>query len=276
MGEKRIVVTDKTKVYGIAKKKESVASVLIDPNIKDLTVTYGFDKLQNIPGKFLIKVVKKKNEENIQLRDGSWTVVLPLVIKDVHGNKAKLSIWPNHKSFGLIIENNVYYMENIKTGKFPDKKPHGLSSRWGFKFDEAPEAICEKFSLVGYIDGTASGNILGFDNVYRYDACRNCLKKVFGDSSENCKECKAPLVVVPYFHFHVDIAIVIENEEEEIVQFKGFKKMLKDINIEDHKTDEELQEEYFGKNVEITYTTNRNFYGEVMEEKIRESFIIKE
>ena len=66
----------------------------IDPNVKDLTVTYGFDKKQNIPGKFLIKIVKKKKVEDVQLPDGSGTVVLPLVIKDVHGNKAKLSIWP--------------------------------------------------------------------------------------------------------------------------------------------------------------------------------------
>ena len=93
--------------------------------------------------------------------DGSTTAVLPLVIKDIHGNKAFMSIWPNHKAFGSITENHVYYMENIKTGKYPDIKPHSLNSKWGFKLVEASDEISKKFSQIGYIDGTITGNILG-------------------------------------------------------------------------------------------------------------------
>ena len=70
-------------------------------------------------------------------------------------------VWPNHKPFESFVENTVYYIENIKTGKFPDTKPHGLNSRWGFKIVEAPEAVSKKFSQVEYIDGTTTGNILG-------------------------------------------------------------------------------------------------------------------
>ena len=41
-------------------------------------------------------------------------------------------------------------------------------------------------SKIGYIDGTATGNILGFEDIYRYDVCKACFKKVNGEKNGNC------------------------------------------------------------------------------------------
>ena len=81
---------------------------------------------------------------------------------------------------------------------------------------------------------------------------------------------------MPYFNFHVDITIAIESDEEEIIQFKGFKKMINDIKIEDLTTDEQLQEGYFGKKVEITYIAEKkkNLNGKMEDKKTCESFKI--
>ena len=96
---------------------------IIAPKIDDwekntlrLAAVFNFEKMKPINGKFILKVVKKEDVRIIVNEEkGMTTKCLPIVVKDITGEKNQISLWPNHIKFEKIQEGKTYFFENIGT-----------------------------------------------------------------------------------------------------------------------------------------------------------------
>ena len=140
----KLMIVQKTGIFqiGIGKKSisDSAPSLLGYETLEKIET---MDMKATIRGKFLLKVVQKKNLRKVETKYGP-TKLLPLVVKDLYGKKNILSIWPSHKNPDLVIEGKVYIVSNIMTDKYPDEKPFYICSRKYFRMDIAPQDFQEK------------------------------------------------------------------------------------------------------------------------------------
>ena len=189
-----------------------------------LNTTANVEKMQPIKGKFILKVVKKDNVRTFINKAGGTSNFLPLVVKDITGEKTQITLWPNHVKYEEIQENKTYFFENIGTGYFPPSKPHHLASRINFKLTEVPEMVSAKFDLISYFDKIVEGEIFGASSFHHYKSCLSCYKKIWDESSKKCysKICGKE-IEIPNIDFNC--LMEIQTAIDQVV-IKVFKRML--------------------------------------------------
>ena len=118
----------------------------------------------------MLKIVRSMNERTVF--QGKSTL-LPTVVKDIEGTKTNLSFWQNHVDLGILKEGRVYAISNLVTEKYPNTKPYYLATRLGTKVELVSSEVEKQFETILYVDGTFTGEIVGFQDVHNYKVALN-------------------------------------------------------------------------------------------------------
>lgn len=212
----RLIVTESSLIL-LGRKIEGMADAANPGN--DLSICANLDPQQDVPGNLVLKVVKVQRPRKVETRYGQ-TNVQQLFMKDIHGDKIVISIWQGHPSFDKIEDGKVYTIGSLKTERYPEKKPHNLSTKKISKFDLASKEIQEEFCKVKWQDDEFEGTVVGFMDFLGFSSCMNCRCSVRDEKiGSNCPKCSLKLEEV-YEDFRC--TMIIENEESkiEVVLFK--------------------------------------------------------
>ena len=104
------------------------------------------------------------------------TPVRKLLVKDKEGTEAKISVWSHF--IEQVHLDKIYRITNMRIEKFPDKKPHQISTTFTTKIIDITDEKKEEFKGVSLIAGTVHGHVEVFHGIYKYDCCYKCKCKV--------------------------------------------------------------------------------------------------
>ena len=173
-------------------------------------------------------------------------------------------------SFDDIHESKVYTFEKLFTRDWPKFKPYQLQMKKDSKMTLMPDEE-ERFSEIGYIDGTFQGTIVGFEEILDYGSCLQCNSKVSAPDDKKCSRCNFEFDSA---QFDFKFEMMMESNCK-LQTFTGFKR-----NLPDH---EDLGLS-FATSSQVSVTLNNTYndtkasitYTKELVEGGEENFIIQE
>ena len=142
-------------------------------DFKKISDTFELEVNTDFFGKLLAKIVDKK--EPVFLKPNKSFVQATL--KDLEGSKTNITFWSNDVDCNEIEVNQVYIIENIRTGNYPSQKPFFLSTKRNTRIKKVTDTkYINKFKAINFEDGKFDGIVLGFYGVLAYYSCNFCNK----------------------------------------------------------------------------------------------------
>ena len=141
--------------------------------------------------------------------------------KDTSGDKILFTLFG--KDMDLCEIGRCYKLSSMKISGFKtdDEEWYRLNSVSTTKIEEASSIPFENVSTA---DHHFIGTILGFQDVQTFEACKACWCK--SEDKEKCSKCGASGTETGFF-----FTVVMEDEDEEMVMFFGFKNVLSGLEI---------------------------------------------
>ena len=168
---KSVTITTSTSVC-LGKPIEGL-EISTDVLLQDLSICANLDPHTDVPGVLFLKVVKIHRAKKVT---GPWgeTSVQEISMKDIKGSKTIISIWESHPFFTKIEDGKVYLIENLKTEKYPKKKPHNLTTKKNTNFNLADPSIEIRFHDIKWQDNIFEGRIVAFNDFNAFSSCLKC------------------------------------------------------------------------------------------------------
>lgn len=143
--------------------------------------------------------------------------------KDTSGDKILFTLFG--KNMDLCEFGRCYKLTNLKVSGFKtdDEEWYRLNSVSTTKIEEASSF---PFESVSTADHHFTGTILGFQDVQTFEACKACRCKT--EDKEKCSKCGA---LAPGTEKAFFFTVVMEDEDEEMTMFFGFKNVLNGLEI---------------------------------------------
>ena len=221
------------------KKKKSDQKVILT-NFTDCETLTEKDRIE----KLTVLIISKSGD--IEGKFGKYHIV---TAKDYEGKKNSLSIY--HDKTKKVQPENLITLTALKKQSFKkaDEEFHRLGTTWKTQIFEAIEEEKEQFKNVMLGDEKTRVNILGFENLKKYESCQKCWTKL---SDKYCKKCLKEVDENYAWDFYVTLYVQDVDNEENIMEVFSFKKDL-NVQIEEKEDLDKCLEDLTGQTVSIEY-----------------------
>jgi predicted RNA-binding Zn-ribbon protein involved in translation (DUF1610 family) len=212
-----------------------------------------------VNGKMLVKVIKLNRPKTVQTKFGP-RLVQGIEVKDLASSKNTMSLWPPFSN--SVSEGRVYIISKMMTESYPKLPPYYLASTRDTVIIEAPEVLAMRFVDITFDDGRVEGPLAGFQNVYTYESCLSCHRRIKQDPKTHvipthCATCGRDTIdkCVNDFMF----VVVIHGIDGVCLYYTGFKRFLNlhVENVENDLIEQELTERFLGKITSIAFSIKK-------------------
>ena len=183
--------------------------------------------------------------------------VKKILVKDKNKTEARLSIWAHFRE--KIQVGRIYKITNMRVEKYPSEKPHQISTTMATKIYDVTDEEKNTFKGISLIDGSHSGYVEAFHDIYKYESCPKCKCKV-DNTMILCGTCNTVL------HDRIETfkyGLCMNLGEDQMLNIIGFHPSVQPIcdfptplpSIEE--IEDQLNDTFERKSVDVEYKINR-------------------